>query len=200
MKWLIRLSLLLAMAPSVARALPVLAVDTDPDAPGIQLSAEIPAGSPITVEILIFGVSGSVPLFGYQLSLVFDASLVSGTSVDDGGFLIAPVIGASLEPSVSGQIGYGATTLSSIGASGAGVLARIRLAGLAPGTTALDLSGIVLATVLEPGVVQPIPFDPSQSGSLTIVPEPGSALLLALALGLAHALRRLGISGALRVT
>jgi hypothetical protein len=185
----IRLWLLLSLLPSLAQALPVLAVDTDPSTPGIQGGAELLVGSPITVDIVISEVSEFETLSGYQFTLSFDASLVSATLVEDGGFLPALVIGAPILPEVPGQIGFGATSLASVGASGTGILARVFLFGLAPGTTALDLSGIVLATVLEPGVVEPIAFDPPQSGSLTVVPEPGFAGLVAFALGLATATR-----------
>jgi hypothetical protein len=169
---LVALAILVAPA---AFALPTVSV-------GSPVSVE--AGSSFSVDILISGVEAGSPLNAFEFDLLFDGSVLSATSVSDGGFLLAPVF--QLQNSVGAvRVEFAEVTLLPSGASGAGVLATIGFDALLPGVSVLDLTNVVLsapfgiqiatAAVLDGSVSVLTPGTPG-----SVVPEPSAMALWAL--------------------
>jgi hypothetical protein len=125
-------------------------------------------GVQFTADIVVDGVAN---LGAYEFTLTFDPSLASFVGVSNGTFLgstgravncLGPFVGA-------GSVRFGCVTLGDepAGPSGTGLLARVRFSGLAPGTSALDLTKVVLTDVSG------TPLSHSdQDGDVTIVLGP----------------------------
>jgi hypothetical protein len=163
-----------------AVAVPIVSIDTDPATPGIQSSLSILLGNPFTVDVVITGVEAGAPLNGFQFDLLFDPIVLGASSVASGGFLPAPslVLVADLaQPDVN----YAEASLGG-GGVGQGVLASASFDTLSVGTRALDLTNLILASLVPPGgEISALVND----GSVTVtsgqvIPEPSTVLLLGI--------------------
>ncbi len=197
-KAMIRLGFLaLALAPLSARSAPLLAIDVDPATPGVQSSIDLAPGAVFGVDILISGVDAASSVNGFEFDLDFASSVLSATSVTDGGFLLAPLF--AFETNLAApDVNFAEVTLGSGGAVGSGVLARIVFEAVGLGTSALTLNDVILSHVVRPGVAMAIPIEGISNASVTVrpaggqaVPETGGALLFAVGFTIAgFAIRR----------
>jgi hypothetical protein len=183
-------ALLVALSAAPALAVPLVAVDTDPLAPGVQASRTVEIGESFDIDIVISGVEASRPLHTFELDLLFSDAVLSALSVVAGGFLAEPssVLAADVTPP---DVTLLAATLGSGVASGDGVLGSIRFEAAAPGTSGLLFAEVKLATsflYFDPDLDVPLGIERTlQGGSITVrepssepIPEPRAALLFGL--------------------
>jgi hypothetical protein len=121
------------------------------------------------LSILISNVSD---LYAFQFDLSFDASLVQLLNISEGGFLPSAgttmFVPGTIDNTTGSATGTADTLVGMIpGASGSGVLASFTFQRIAPGTSPISLSNVVL---LDSNLNE-IPFT-IQNGSITMVPEP----------------------------
>jgi hypothetical protein len=186
-KLLISLGILaLAGLPRPAAAAALLAVDVDPGTPGVQGSLALAPGESFGVDILISGLDAATSLHGFEFDLDFAPSVLSATSVVDGGFLLAPVFAIETDLAAP-DVNFAEVTLGAGGAVGSGVLARLVFQTLGEGTSALTLGDVILSHVVRPGVVEAIPIEGITNASVrveaaggAVVPEPTGALLFSV--------------------
>jgi len=176
-------SLVLVLAPA-AFALPTLSVSSP---------ASVDAGSSFSVDILISDVDVASPLNGFEFDLLFNGSVLTATSVVDGGFLLDPIF--VVQNSVGAiSVEFAEVTLLPAGASGAGALATITFDAILPGVSVLALSNVVLAAPFGVPIATEAVFDGSVNvvDSGNMVPEPSGLLLSAIGFSIvAIRLRRL---------
>ena len=173
--------LLVGAAPALA--LPVVSVDMDPGTAGIQSSLDITLGNPFSVDIVVTDV---VNLQGFELDVVFDASVLTATGATVGDFLSAPVFTVQNSVGVM-TVEVAALTLGVTGTSGSGVLATIGFDTAGTGTSTLDLTNVILAA---PFGIEIFP-EAIEDGSVTVreggdmggaIPEPTGAVTFLLSL------------------
>ena len=176
---------LAAMADAGASPLPMVSVHTATPTAAI--------GDPVIVDV---DISGVTDLYGFQLDLQFDPSLLSftgGTSTE-GAFL--PGGGTTFfiggTDNGSGAVTGTADTLigAITGVSGGGILATFSFTAIAPGVSALTLANVFLLD----SSLNAIEFT-TQGASVTVqatrsLPEPSSLLLLIIALATVALVRR----------
>jgi len=181
-------------AASPALAVPIVSVDADPVAAGVQASAEVVVGSSFEIDIVVADV-GPEALFGFQFTLLYDPGALLALTVVDGGFLPAPIFEVD-ETLGIGFVSFSEITLAAAGATGGGVLATLTFQALAEGGSLLDLvqSSDPAATLILSGFLGfPLCGSPGSppacgigDGALTVVadlpdgepiPEPSAALL-----------------------
>lgn len=169
----------LALGAAPASALPVVSVDVDPDTPGIQASRNVGPASSFEVDIVVDGIDTSTPLNGFEFDLLFDAAVLTATSVVDGGFLLAPVFVVQ-EDIGAVSVEFAEVTLGPFGATGGGVLATVGFDAVGLGSSDLDLENVVLSA---PFGVR-IPTDAIEDGVIVVgdettpvIPEPASAVV-----------------------
>lgn len=160
-----------------AWALPVVSVDADPSMAGIQSVVEVPDGSSFDVDIVISGVEAGDPLNAFELDLLFDSSVLTATSVVDGGFLLDPVFQVQ---NIVGMVSveFAEATLLPAGAVGSGVLATVSFDTAGLGTSVLDLENVKLSAPF--GVRIPAAEVVDGSAVVEVIPEPGSTALFAM--------------------
>ena len=75
-----------------AAALPIVSVDTDPGAAGVDASRIVAPGSTFFVDIVVSGVEAASPLNAFEFDLFFDPSAVTAVStcLSPQGTLLAP--------------------------------------------------------------------------------------------------------------
>jgi outer membrane protein assembly factor BamB len=147
-----------------------------------------PLGVPFEVR-LVADVPASEPTLAWGLDLAFDPSVLALSG--------APAVGPLWNVPVATQDGDGLAgaffpELGGTGITGTGVLlATLSFRGISQGTSALAL-GVTGPDLTEGFALDPAGFAEVQlvGGSVGIVPEPASGLLLAAALGLLAASRR----------
>jgi general secretion pathway protein D len=171
-----------------ASAVPILSVS--------PVSGTATVGGTTTVDIV---VTDAEDLYGFQLDLLFDPTIVEVTGILEGAFLATggtTFFDPGLIDNTAGTVSFLFDTLvgSIPGVTGGGVLATITLTGLAAGTSGLELLNAIVidSTLTEVTSI-------TSGGSVTVtagggggterVPEPGTLLLLAT--GAAAALRSL---------
>jgi len=149
----------------------------------VSSPATVAKGSTFSVDVDIAGVTD---LFGYQLDLSFDPSILQATgTITEGSFFQS---GGGFVPgtvdNVGGTITSNADTLIGpiSGLDGGGQLIVFEFTALAAGTSGLDLANIMLLD----SSLNNIDFT-STNGSVTVsgttpTPEPSSLVLLAVAL------------------
>lgn len=170
---------LLLLLATPARALS-LAVDLDPSTATIDDTRTILVGESLTFTITIEGVSAIEPLNAFELDLSYDDTLLEPLSAAVGTFLASPTDVAELALTPI-EIGLAFFTLGPGAVSGSGVLAFVTMRGVAPGTSLLALNDVILSAPFG----EEIAFDSLSSAELTVVvPEPASAILLALGAGM----------------
>jgi general secretion pathway protein D len=155
-------------------------------------SATVSTGDIFTVPVSIADVSD---LFAFQFDLTFDPAILQLQSISEGTFL--PLAGSTIFvpgtiDNTAGTATITADTLtgSGPGASGGAELADFMFQAIAPGTSAITLSNVILLD----SSLGDIPFTTSD-GAVTVgtavVPEPvGLAWVGALAIAAALRLRR----------
>lgn len=160
----------LAMVPASVRAAPILT---------IALGPSVGVGGVVEASVNVADVAD---LYAFQFDFTFDPSVVGAVDVTEGSFL--STAGSTLfEPGTIdnplGTITFIAGTLVGAppGASGSGTLATIRLMGLAPGTSGLTLSNVILLDSALADIRAEI-----GGGSVSIVPEPATLVLVSFGL------------------
>ncbi len=143
-------------------------------------SDTVSAGEVFTVSL---SVSGAVNLYGWQVDITFDPTILSALSSSEGGFLSS---GGSVPTffipgtmnSLTGLVDNMADsrTISITGVSGSGLLATLSFQALAHGTSALTLENVLLSNVLS----QPLPVGGLSGASVGVAaaPEPGTLMLM----------------------
>lgn len=125
-------------------------------------------GVQFTVDIVVDMVTN---LGAYEFTVAFDPSLVSYVGVTNGTFLGSTGRGANcLGPfPEAGSVRFGCVTIGDEpdGPSGTGVLARVRFSGLAPGTSAMNLTKVILTDVSG----TPLPHT-DHDGEVTVIVGP----------------------------
>jgi len=168
--------------PERARSAPILAVDVDPGSAGIQSTRTVAPGALVPVDIVIAGVESDASLNGFELDVDFVSSVLSATSVVDGGFLLPVRFAVELNLAAP-DVNFAEVTLGGGGAVGDGVLARITFEAIGLGTSALTLNDVILSSVIRPGVVVTLPIAGIHHASVrvveSVIPEPTAALLFA---------------------
>jgi general secretion pathway protein D len=148
-------------------------------------------GGIVDVSVQVIDVTD---LYAYQFDVTFDPAVVSGASVTEGSFL--PGGGSTfffpgVVDNISGMITLTAGSLEGPvpGVSGSGTLATLRFAGVGLGASPVTLSSIVLLDSVSGDITAGV-----ENGSVTVVPETGSGLLIVVGIGVAVVVRyrRLG--------
>lgn len=144
-----------------------------------------PAPGPVVVGdqlIVSISVADIANLFAYQFSLSFDPSQLQLTGVSAGSFLAgagSTVFDGGVIDNSGGQLSlvYASLIGDLPGATGSGPLASLSFQVIGVGSSSLNFTEhLLLDASLNEIAVQAIP------GQVTAVPEPASALLLALGL------------------
>ena len=167
----------------LAAALALLAGSAS--ATSLSVSVGPPAvhvGDTFALDVLVDDVAG---LYAYQFDLAFDPSIVRAVDVAEGSLLASGGAATSFAPgaidNLFGTVLFTGNTLlgPAPGASGGGVLARLRFQALAEGLTPLSLGNVVLLDAALDGIGGTA-F--GRSIEVTAVAEPASALLAGLGL------------------
>ena len=138
-------------------------------------SSTTPVGGAISVAVRVTGVAD---LYAYQFDLSFDLAVLSTMGVSEGAFL--PGGGTTFffpgtTDNVSGTVTLTAGSLESPvpGVSGSGSLATVQFTGVGLGASPVTLSNVVLLDSMGRDIATTI-----QNGSVTVVPEPLSVILV----------------------
>jgi hypothetical protein len=142
-------------------------------------SSSVNVGNSTTLDV---DISNVTDLYAFQFDLSYASGTLSSLSIVEGSFL--PTVGATffipgMIDNVGGTIASTADTLlgTGPGVNGTGTLAILTLTGLAPGTSGIDLSNVML---LNSSLA---PINTSlQNGSVRVsgmapTPEPNSSVL-----------------------
>jgi hypothetical protein len=188
MKYLVRFTIFIAalLPASVSHALPILSIDVDPAAGGIQASRTVTVGSTFMVNVRIDDVTG---LYAYDIDVDHNSAVLTATNALEGPFLAAGGATFFHAPTPADPVNAVATLLGAVpGVSGSGVLYSIQYSALAVGSSLLDFTSLDLLDDQ---------FNPIQpelaAGSINVVaqiPEPSTLLMLGVGFaGLAAARR-----------
>jgi len=156
-----------------AGAAPIVSVDVDLATPGVQSSGVVSLGSFVVIGIVVEGVEAADPLNAYEFDLDYDSLILTPTSVSDGGFLVPPVFVIE-QNLLSPDVNLATTTIGGAGAAGAGLLATLVFDAIGLGTSTLDLNDVILSA---PFGVQ-IATGDLLDASITVIPEPGTFVVL----------------------
>ncbi|NHZ33450.1 cohesin domain-containing protein [Massilia rubra] len=166
-------------ASTQAFAIPTLSVNAVP--------SPVVSGGKVDLAV---NISDITDLYGYQFTLSFDAALLKASGVKEGAFLS----GAGTTFSDGGKIDNATGTISFVfntlvgagpGASGSGQLGLFSFDTFGNGNAALTFSDVLFldANLNEIAVA-------ADGGSVRVVPEPGSFLLIGIGLVAAGVVRR----------
>ncbi len=173
--------LLLGLAASEAKAIPIVTVDLDPNLAGIQTTGTAQVGTRFAVDVRISQVPTAGALVAYEFDLRFDPTRMKAVQVDNGDFLSNPF---SLQTDLNPPDVSVARLEQGAAVAGQGLLARIWFDGLAAGAIDLGLRNVVLSTAGGAASAVNVELD----RTLTLVPEPSMLVGLA-ALGLSTLMR-----------
>jgi PEP-CTERM motif len=181
---LVLLALLAGTGPVMAG--PVVSLDLDPVAGGIQSTLSVLPGTQFTVDVVITGVDPGNPLNGFTFDLVYLPAILTADGVMDGGFLL-PAVNISEMDLTAPDVNFTETTLGAMGASGSGILAHVLFTAMAPGFSQLSMNDVAITNPAG----QSIALSGIANGGVTVTPEPGTVLLFAMGLlGLVFTARR----------
>jgi len=164
----------------------VVAVDVDPATAGVQSSRDVGLSGTFEVDVIVLGIEAPNSLNAFEFDLLFDPTFVEAVSIMDGGFLLDDVFEVQSTIGAS-SVEFAEVTLGAMGASGGGVLATIVFAPVSLGTSTLDLGVVILSAPLG----LEIATDSIDDATVSVVPEPTTALLVAVGLGCLAARGRL---------
>lgn len=172
-----------------ASATPIVALDASPGSPGIQAEGTAEVGDVLTVDVVLFGLSGGESVGGFEIDIGFDPAVLLALSVSGGSFLTPPTFVVQEEVGFA-QIQFTEVSLVPIGATGDGVLATLSFEAIGVGQALLDISAALAAPF---GV--PLPAAAVEGATIRVgsapIPEPRGAALFAVGAGLvARHLRR----------
>jgi len=177
-KALIILGLLASLCDaSPAQAAPLIALDLDPGTGGIQTTISVLTGTQFTIDVVVTGVDPGNPVNGFTFDLFYNTSVLGADAVVDGGFLL-PTVFVSEMNLAAPDVNFTETTLGPSGASGDGVLARVTFTAAAAGFSQLSLNDLAISNPSG----QSIALAGFSGGGVTVTPEPGTVLLLAMGL------------------
>ena len=138
-------------------------------------ASTVSAGDPLSLDITINDVAD---IYAFEFDLSFDPSILSAIGITEGPFLAAGGATSFLPGSIDNALGTVSMTGDSLlgpipGVTGSGTLATIDFIALAVGTSPVDLSGIV---VLDSDLNDV--FVGTVNGSVNVVPEPSTLILV----------------------
>jgi hypothetical protein len=167
---------------------------------GVGPSASVSPGDPVSVTIVIAGIGDGGPpkLSGFDIDLAFAPAVLSFVGVSFG-----DVLGeVGVQALTSADVLSGPTRLNVVEASllpsetldaiepGSFLLATLSFQALAPGVSPLSITRAVLADTSDVPGGNSIAVEAVENASIFVVPEPGTASLLALGLlGIARSRR-----------
>ncbi|MDQ1829205.1 cohesin domain-containing protein [Massilia scottii] len=156
--------------------------------PTLSLSAS-PATVGSTVDLAV-KISDVADLYGYQFTLTFDSALLKANSVTEGAFLgtAGPTFsGVSAIDNATGLISFVFNTRlgAGAGAFGSGDLAHISFDALAAGSAALTFSDVLFLDSNQNEIVVM-----ADNGSVQVVPEPATYMMMGVGLLALGAMRR----------
>jgi hypothetical protein len=164
----------LTFAGAVSAA-PVVVIDADPNAEGIQVEIEVISGDMVAIDIWIMGVDPDpeLGLHGFQLDLAFDDVILTAPILEPGDFLGDEVEDfCEFVPVADGIVCVAYTRVDDSSSTGSGIIASVIFEAAGVGTAVLSLQQVILTS---PFGIEIIEFT-TQSATI-IVPEPGAALL-----------------------
>ncbi len=165
----VMLCALVLLAPTSAVADPILSLNPS----GLVFSL----GDNFTVDVEI---TGAIDLYGWQLDVSFDPAVINVLSTSEGTFLTSGgattfFIGGTLDNGAGLVDDMAATRTGAIpGVNGDGILATISFQATGAGTTAITLGNVLLS---DPSA-QPLTVGSLTGTSVTVIPEPGTLMLL----------------------
>ncbi|HYI97503.1 MAG TPA: cohesin domain-containing protein [Bryobacteraceae bacterium] len=118
-------------------------------------------------------------LYAYQFDLSFDPTVLSITGVSEGGFLSSGGSTFFFPGTIDNALGTLSLTAGALegpvsGVNGGGILAMVQFTGVGFGTSPVTLSNVVLLDSAGGDIAAAT----IQNGSVTVVPEPMSGMLL----------------------
>lgn len=147
------------------------------------------AGSSVTVAVQVTNV---VDLYAYQFDVSFNPTVLSAADITEGAFL--PGGGSTFFlpgtiDNVAGTVTFigGSLEGPSPGVSGSGTVVNLMFNGSGFGASSVSLSNVLLLDSVAADIAADI-----QDGSVMVVPEPGSVMLIGsgLLVGLVARIRR----------
>jgi hypothetical protein len=177
--WIAMLVAVMVAAATSAGADPIVSVDADPDAPGIQPVRSVALGSSIRVDVEISGVEepGGKNL---TLELAYAPTVLALDEVTRGDFLsgLGEEWAFYVIPLPSGvRVEWLQRSLDPFGAIGAGDLLSFWFEAVGVGDSVLSVDAIELIPPFWP-IVPEIHIGATEDATVTVVPEPGTGLML----------------------
>ena len=139
-------------------------------------SSTTAVGAAVNIAVRVTDVTD---LYAYQFDLSFNPTVLSTTSVTEGGFLPSGGSTFFLPGTIDNVSGTLTLTAGSLqgpvpGGSGSGALATVQFVGVGLGASSVTVSNVVLLDSLGGDITTTT----VQNGSVTVVPEPKSVMLL----------------------
>ena len=159
----------------------------------VPASQEVAFGGTVSVDVLISGLtSGAAPSLGaFDLDIDYNPAILNPTTV---------VLGNQLDLSVSGSIQFvslvGPVNISEISLESAADLNNLQLGEFPLATLTFDTLGIGTSLVSVANVMltdangNPLQFDNSSTGTVTVTPEPATIVIWSLLVLVGAGLRR----------